>query len=173
MKTKQTLGSHLDKLKSVEKGLIVWALNGSNLLGYQVHHGMLPFVNVKDVMVALDLYRNATLQGKRVRQQIKDKLRDAYNISESTTFVLWLNDKKVAKRFGAHPERGHNIPLAQKKRVTVGVRWSLPKRDHEPDDDVLVTPHVVLKKSTEGCWMVTCERKYYGNVSTWLADNCM
>jgi hypothetical protein len=121
----------------------------------------------------LELFGKQTGQGRlRLASQVKFKLRDEYQISRASSWMMLLNNKKVAKRFGAHPERGHKIPHVTKKRVTVGVRWSLPKRDHEPDDDVLVQPHVVLKPKSKGWWEVTCENRYRAHVTTFLLDYC-
>lgn len=177
MTTKQTtLAVHLEKLKPKEKGIIVWALNATRQVGYEVHQGMLPFINVNDAIIALNLYSNTParqINNSRILAEVRSKLRQAYGINESVTFTMLLNSKKIAKRFGAHPERGHKIPHVQKKRVTVGVRWSLPKRDHEPDDDVLVAPHVVLKLfNRSGWWEVTCEKQYRNHVTTFLLDYC-
>jgi hypothetical protein len=58
--------------------------------------------------------------------------------------LMYLNDAKVARRFGSRPDLGKIIPGAGVKKVTVGVRWSLPKFDYEPDTDVIVRPRVAL-----------------------------
>lgn len=92
--------------------------------------------------------------------------------------VMILRDAKVLKHFGAHPERGKPMRMLALKRVTVGVRWSLPKQDYVPDDDVLVTPSVALKPVShpvKGCrtYHIQCEPRHLEKVTMWLADNCM
>lgn len=172
--TEATIGYHLDKLKPVERNLLMFALNHNNTLGYQIHLGMLPFVKVESALMALTSYDGiaCAMKGKRIARQLKMKLGSG-PASSAVNFVMYLNDKKIAKRFGAHPERGHKIPFVGKKRVTCGVRWSLPKRDFEPDRDVLVQPHVVLVKLYNGQWRVTCEGKHRQAVERFLCDYCM
>lgn len=173
MSKERTLAVHLEKLKPKEKGLIVWALNMTKHLGYEVHMGMLPFIKVDDALVVLAIYGGSTQNGRQIGAQLKSKLRQAYGVSDSVTWTMPLNTQKIAQRFGPHPERGHAIPYVAKKKVTVGVRWSLPKRNHEPDDDVLVTPHVVLRPSyTKGWWEVSCEKRYREHVTRYLLDYC-
>lgn len=86
--------------------------------------------------------------------------------------ILYLNDKKVAKHFGAYPERGRFIPSTV-KRVTVGVRWNLPKGCHEPDDDVLVRPVMALKCLGRGKWKLSVEPQFHEKAVSFLCDNCM
>jgi len=169
----RTLAAQLEKLKPIEKGYLVWVLNGSNHLGYEVHLGMLPFVSVDDALEALSKYGGSTSTGKITSANVRAKLKAAYGIGGHVTWSIKLNDAKVVKRFGAHPERGHKIQGVSKKRVTCGVRWSLPKRRHVPDDDVLVAPHVTLHPATlPGWWNVTCETKYREKVTMYLVDHC-
>lgn len=87
--------------------------------------------------------------------------------------ILYLSDKKVAKIFGAHPERGRVLPIVMKKRVTVGVRWSLPKMDYEPDDDVMVQPRIALQCVGKGKWKVIAAPEYLERAVNWLVDRCM
>lgn len=85
---------------------------------------------------------------------------------------MYLNDKKVAKHFGAHPERGRRISGVF-KRVTVGVRWSLPKKDYVPDDNVLVNPVLALKCIRRGYWEVTVEKQFAAVAEKFLTENCI
>jgi len=174
MSAKRTLAKHMEKLKPKEKGFIVWMLNSSNHLGYHIHLGMLPFVNVEDALACIERFDPTTSHNLRIIKEVKSKLRAAYHIGPSVTWAMKLNASRIVKRFGAHPERGHNIPHVQKKRVTVGVKWSLPKRDYVPDEDVMVQPHVVLRRSRvqQDYWHITCEKKYRAHVTTYLLDYC-
>ena len=85
--------------------------------------------------------------------------------------ILYLNDKKVVRRFGGNPERGIRLP-AVSKRVTVGVRWSLPRKKYEPDDNVLVNPIIALKSKGKGRWELICEPVYSRQAEQYLEANC-
>jgi len=84
---------------------------------------------------------------------------------------MYLNDAKVTRHFGKRPDLGKPIKGFIKK-VTVGVRWNLPKGCYEPDDDVDVAPTVALKCVGRGKWQVFVEEQYRGHVETWLLDKC-
>lgn len=86
--------------------------------------------------------------------------------------IIYLDNKKVAKVFGAHPERGRRL-TGISKRVTVGVKWSLPKKDYVPDDDVLVNPVLALKPMGRGRWQVLIEEQYRKEAERFLNDNCI
>lgn len=85
---------------------------------------------------------------------------------------LELNAKKIIRHFGLHPERGKALPCLPKKRVTVGMRWSLPKLDYVPDDDVRVNRMVALQHVRGSTWRVLCEEAYWPAVMTWLLEYC-
>lgn len=85
---------------------------------------------------------------------------------------MLLDDSKVYKRFGRHPEYGKALPFLPKEKVTVGVRWSLPKKNYVPDDDVLVTPTVSLTKIKPGLWRVACMKKHWTRTEAWLIEYC-
>lgn len=89
-----------------------------------------------------------------------------------TTFTMYLDDRKVLKQFGQRPWIGKRL-LGKVKKVTVGVRWSLPKKDYVPDDDVLVQPTVALTAIAKGKWRVTVEEKYREEAERFLMANCM
>jgi hypothetical protein len=163
------LAEALETLKPKEKHSICFALNETKILGYEVHPGLLPFVKVNDALRALYMVG----EGRRYYQQIMSKLKHLFSIDMASTWVMHLNDARVCRRFGAHPERGHTIQFAPKKKVTVGVKWSLPKGDYMPDTDVLVAPHVSLQCIQRGMWRVKCDAKYREMVSQYLVDYCM
>ena len=87
--------------------------------------------------------------------------------------LMYLNDAKVAKRFGTRPDLGKIIPGVGVKKVTVGVRWSLPKMDYEPDDDVVVRPRVALICKGKGKWEVLVEPQFREAAERYLMDFCM
>jgi len=90
----------------------------------------------------------------------------------SVSFTRYLDDRKVLKFFGTRPWMGKRLP-GKVKRVTVGVRWSLPKKDYVPDDNVLVQPCVVLSPLGKGKWRVTVEDQFREEADRYLSDNCM
>lgn len=83
-----------------------------------------------------------------------------------------LNSKKVLKHFGQRPWLGKALPCLPKKQVTVGVRWSLPKRDYVPDTEVWVNRTVALHHVQGNTWRVLCDEQYWPRVQTWLYQNC-
>lgn len=93
-------------------------------------------------------------------------------MKNSTRFKIFLTDVKVYKRFGRKPELGRALPFLPKKKVTVGVRWSLPRKDYVPDTDVLVTPSVALKRLSKDFWEVQCDAVHWPKVQSWLCDWC-
>lgn len=91
--------------------------------------------------------------------------------------TLILDNQKVLRRFNGHPERGAACYALPKKRVTVGVKWSLPKKDYVPDDDVHVTPHVALKflkRYPNGLskWQVIAAKEHLPKAVEWLLSTC-
>lgn len=90
----------------------------------------------------------------------------------ASTFTMYLDDRKVWKQFGQRPWLGKRLPGIFKK-VTVGVRWSLPHKQYEPDDDVLVQPTVALQPIKRGVWKVTVEKQYRAEAERFLMANCI
>lgn len=87
-------------------------------------------------------------------------------------FTMYLDDRKVLKQFGQRPWLGKRLPNVLKK-VTVGMRWSLPRQQFEPDDDVLVQPCVALRFLAKGRWEVSVEDQYRGAAERFLTNNCI
>ena len=169
----RTLAKHLEQFDKKDMAVIKWVLNQTNWLGYQVHDGLLPFVDGNKVLRAI--YHYNTDSGhpmSRRLAKVGQQLKELYKLENVATFEMKLIDRLVAKRFGPHPERGVKIPLAPKKRVTVGVRWCLPKRDFEPDDDVLVSPHVVLRCLGRHKWQVSVDPAYKVRIMMHLLQYC-
>lgn len=93
-------------------------------------------------------------------------------LPKAVSFVMYLDDGRVAKRFGPRPHLGCKLPFAG-KQVTVGIKWSLPKKDFIPDEKVMVQPAVTLKCLKRGKWLVTVEETYRQRTVDFLFDNCM
>lgn len=85
--------------------------------------------------------------------------------------VMFLDDRKVIKHFGPNPERGRVIRGAT-KRVTVGMRWNLPRQQWEPDDNVLVQAVVAMRRVKRGKWEVKVEPIFQRHAEQFLRDNC-
>jgi len=90
---------------------------------------------------------------------------------------LILNTQKVLRAFNGHPERGVACHWLPKKRVTVGVRWSLPHKDYVPDDDVHVTPHIALRlirRHPDGMseWELIINPEHRQQAVEWLLLRC-
>lgn len=169
--SKDTLGVHLSQFTKKERLALCFIFNQTDLMDVQVHLGLLPFIGVDKAILACA--RSGSFPSSRVQRQIFAKLKHIYQRGDGVEWVMYLSPLKVARRFGAHPERGHKIQYASKKRVTVGVRWCLPKKDYEPDDDVLVAPHVALRCVGKDTWLVSCEKRYRPMVTQYLTDHCV
>lgn len=87
--------------------------------------------------------------------------------------IMYLSDAKVARFFGPRPHLGRVIGGASlSKRVTVGVRWSLPRKDYEPDDNVVVRCAVALICKGKGKWEVKCDPRHNEIVRSYLMERC-
>jgi hypothetical protein len=171
MRTK-TLAKHLDLFDQKERLVLCHVLNSTTpkVMDTEVHLGLLPFIKVEAAYEAL-LAFTGTKGGIIVR--LTNRVKDLFDLGDIAQWDMALVDYKVLKRFGAHPERGHIIQYAAKKRVTVGMKWSLPKKTYIPDDDVLVAPHVTLKKVGKVQWRIRCEARYAEMVENYLVDHCV
>src|SRR5258706_5426680 len=95
----QTLAIHLDKFAPKERMIMCWLLQNSGHMKFDIHPGVLPFLKACDVLNAL-----AHTDG-RVVAAIKAKLKALYDIDDSMSFSMYLNNKKVVSRLGKYPER--------------------------------------------------------------------
>lgn len=91
---------------------------------------------------------------------------------DAIKFQMYLSDAKVAVRFGSRPWMGKLLPMTDKKRVTVGIKWSLPKKDYIPDEDVLVTQCVALRCIKKGLWEVSCSEMIREQTVNYLIRFC-
>jgi len=113
----------------------------------------------------------------RIAKEILVKLSEARDDRKGVAvFRMCLNVKKVYRHFGRNPEKGKPLNFLPKERVTVGVKYSLPKKDYVPDKDVLVAPCVKLKLVEKGplqrVWEVTVLERCRPAVELWLQQNC-
>ncbi len=172
VKPADNLGKIMRHFTGEDLAVIAFALNTYVRAGQApLEPAMVAFVPIKYCKFALAYEKTRRAIGLRKRIEV---------ILGRGKFEALLYHGKVAKHFGAHPERGRPIPpiLMKRDKVTVGVRWSLPKRDYVPDDNVLVRPVVALKfKSGSHArawswWEVHCEPIYWPQVEMWLIDHC-
>ena len=173
---------YMSILTSTEKVVLCRVLNHG--VDESIHPGVLPFVSRAKALVRLasviSLLKPPT-NGQRLFRQIQAKLIQDQGPSmsrvglEPVNFVRWsmrLDDIKVYRRFGPHPERGKPLPFLGKEKVTVGLKFSLPKRAYVPDKDVLVSPCVTLKRQSQGLWQVEVLARCQATVEDWLITNC-
>lgn len=145
-----------------------------------IHPGVLPFIAHRDAVCALNTIidkGNGVQPGLRLFKQIRSKLLNPKEAgfggsSNFTRFVMKLDDAKVYRVFGAHPERGKPLTFLPKEKVTAGMKWSLPKKRYEPDKDVLVTPCVTMHRITQGFWRVEVLSRCQHTVEQWLMEKC-
>jgi hypothetical protein len=168
-KSEPTLRHLVQLLTKEDRDYICDMLNQYTPRAYKVHHGMLPFIPIKEVFALTNLMAvgGFALARKRVIKVIESS-------PEATVRMnLFLRDQLVLKHFGKRPYLGKPLSHLPKKRVTVGVKWSLPKQSWVPDTDVLVSPTVALKKINTDFWEATCEACYWNEVHAWLIENCL
>ena len=191
---------YLGRLNAKEKAVIIYLMRAAGSQSSAIaHQGTLPFLPVREVVATLTLvadshYPEGSGFGsyKRICKEMLVKLAEAYEddvlhlgSGKSGPPVSWLmklDSKKVYRRFGAHPERGKPLSFLPKEKVSVGVKWSLPKRSYVVDNDVLVTPCVALKRKTHirdslynaawDNWEVQVSAKCRHAVEIWLTENC-
>lgn len=167
-----TIQSVLRRLSPTEQQIICNSLNVSKNTN-EYHRGMLPFVKLTEAAEALhQTYSNG--EKRRLHAKIIEKILKKGN---SVSFFMYLSPYKVGRQFGENPEIGVRIPGATPKRVSVGMRWSLPKQCNVVDDNVYVMPHVSLKLAKAisglcGRYIVTVEKKHRTIASQWLSDTC-
>jgi hypothetical protein len=170
--SKGTLADHIEKFSKKERAVLCYMINVINQdddVAVHVHLGLLPFIKSEAALDAVLRYAGP----QRLVAVVAEKLKRLYGIDDIAQMEMYLSNTKVIRRFGQNPERGHIIQYAAKKRVTVGVKWSLPHKDYIPDDDVLVAPHVTLKNVGGGRWRIRCESKYADMVQRYLMDHCI
>lgn len=178
---------YVNRFTEDEKATLCYIIRvyGNKELG-EVHKGLLPFLNTDIIVSALAKAKNApesttyTRYAKKALARIPEAWEDKAG-SGSTTFLMKLNPAKVYRHFGNHPEYGKPLNFLPKVKVTVGKRWSLPKKDYVDDKDVLVSPCVTLKQRTgkhgikphfTNTWEVTVLAKCRYAVEIWLLENC-
>lgn len=188
MRQESSMTKYLSVLDKVGKAVVCDVLRRHSQI-QDAHPGMLPFISVRMVVECLDRQIRDYPKSRYLRGLKLSLSQDASVAKDQVSFVMYLSDAKVAKRFGPKPHLGRALPCLPKKRVTVGMRWNLPRKQFEPDDDVYVKPTVALTKGNsrktynkskrtietypgQSHWHVSCGRKYQQAVMGWLVDFC-
>jgi hypothetical protein len=148
------------------------------------HQGLLPFINVDVVCQSLSLATIHAAQAyKDYAKRLLAKIPEVWeskvdNNFPKSSFVMQLDSAKVYRHFGSNPERGKPLNHLPKVKVTVGKKWSLPKKAWVDDRDVLVAPCVTLTRKhlagekARNLWTVVVLAKCRYAVEMWLLDNC-
>ncbi len=175
---------YMGRLSQKEKAVLLRLLR--EIPGEEHHfEGTLPFVSVHKAVGALELMvRSGVMLSdnwnayQRIAKEILVKLSEAReNRTGNARFLMRLNGKKVFRHFGRNPEKGKPMNFLPKVKVTVGVKFLLPKKQWVPDDNVLVAPCVKLKPMEKGplldrLWEVTVLERCRPAVELWLMQNC-
>lgn len=179
LKPETNLVKYLDRLSQKERLILCNCINTVGKVNDEpeIHLGLLPFYNHTKAVRACHTIISVSSGPTRLVKQIKAKLTsdETALFSGASAFVRFpmrLSDAKVYRYFGPHPERGKPLSILPKEKVTVGVKFSLPKKDYVPDKDVLVTPCVTLKRQTKNYWQVEVLAKCQHTVEQWLLDHC-
>lgn len=173
MASEKTLVDYMQVLSDKELDLLCSALSLTNDARFtNIHRGALPFVKLTDAIAALSNFHYGAGLTSRFAQKLLAKIGVNKKDKASVQFAMALSDKRVIKEFGPHPERGVKMK-GRKIKVTVGVRWSLPRKCYEPDDNVLVSPTFALKAVGKNHWVVTVNKAYREEVQRYLMDTCM
>jgi hypothetical protein len=176
--TEQTMALYLPKFRHTEKVVICAAVRQFSSIK-DCHIGMFALLSPRTVLMSLTLRRVEIGKdgvGYRLITELIQKvigLFPTYHKDGSTTFAAYLSENKVWK----HTNRTNTIQgvdikfKTPQKKVTVGVKWSLGKRDYVPDTEVLVDPVMNLKWAGVGIFQVTVEKQYLQAAQSYLLDN--
>ncbi len=168
---------YLSRLTGKEKAVLLNIIKEAWPDSQHHHDGTLPFISVSVAKGALQLvakggYASEKWQAyARMAQNILAKMAVPPKDDGKISFLMHLNAKKVFRQFGRSPERGKPLNFLPKEKVTVGVKFSLPKKQWVPDDNVLVAPSVKVRPHG-GMWEVTVARHHRKAVEHWLQANC-
>ncbi len=141
-----------------------------------LHAGLLPFVQLTEIAMALDtsLARRGVPDqpyvASRRLKQLRNKL-DAIVVGSRDKLLLKLDDGKVVKRFGVHPERGKPFPWLPPRAVKMQAISDHPMVSVD-EDRISVAPCVALVPHGHRMWEVQCEAQYRQRIETWLLDYC-
>lgn len=124
-----------------------------------------PFLQAKYVVDMLKLSRQ-----RKVRH-LAERCKGMMSKPEAG-LVMPLDDALVLKYFGKRPDLGRRLTGATTK-VTVGVKWSLPKLAWVDDDDVTVNFTVALHRLTDGQWGVLVDDRCRDQALEWLQQHCV
>lgn len=153
--------------------LRAWAVNSCSgfeeerLRYSNVGPALLPFVPIDTVRTAV--YSMAEF---RSDLQLSAKLKELTPAPPQFHRVLRLDGAKVAKTFGAHPERGRTFKWLPALARTAGWK-SKPFGRGLERAPVTVWPVIALKHIHGKRWELICNDEYRSVVENWIIDNLM
>lgn len=173
MQTKNLVGI-IDKLSKREQLAILWAINRNDNTTNQIHHGKLPFIEADYALDSLEIMGKVASKGSMVYRNTASRLRDLLDKlpDDKTKFQMYLDDSKVARRFGTKPWLG-KVMTGTYTRTTAGLKWSLPDKDYIRDKDVLLPHRMSLKPIRKGLWIVFVAKSQERRAVDYLMKYCM
>ena len=171
-----TLNTSYHLLSPKEKLILCGSISKHSTLHKDVTPATLAFISIEVAIAAVAISLSGagadSVLGKRAYKQLLQRLQVMGNMPRQGVISVTrrLNDAKVIKHFGQHPEMGRPIN-GHVKRVTAGMKNTFGRLS--PNDDVLVPPMVALKCKAKGTWDVTLESKYLKEVDRFLIDFCV
>jgi hypothetical protein len=161
----KTMAEYMHKLNGAEKAFICHAINTVSVKYHNVHPGILPFMPLQHVAHCLVCFQ----EHKRYCGQVLDILDWPQHDGLTTEFIIQLDDKKVLKRFGKHPERGklmtNWMPIKQKRKRKMFERAS--------DAYDMVAPTMKMVPTNKpGWWSVSVNPRYLRDARRFLRTYC-
>jgi len=149
---KENMSKMISQLTSTEQIIICGAYNifgDLDVNTVRLHRGLLPFAEVDGIIAALDNAAARAPKGSLTYKKLRDQIKEFYKIPEKGTisFQMYLNDGKVARKFGNHPELGKPILGA-------------------------LTTVMVLKLVKKGLWEVTVHEDWRERALNYLLYTC-
>lgn len=159
----ENLSKHLEQLSSAEQAVLVRVIQ-FNKQWADVHRGMLPFLPYNEV---INWYR-AWVLGNELAIRIHHRILSKLVHGRKSGHVVDLDDAKVFRRFGKHPERGVNIPTLET------IHRYRDRRPFERTKDAydVRAQTVALKHVGHNRWIIWAQEGPYPKVLEWLTDNC-
>ncbi len=156
------LHEHLKYFSSNEKVVLLNVIKFKWGWGHY-HIGMLPFMNRREVAGWVAAWTGGNANARRIHRQILMKL----CVSPASTDFVMLDDVKVRRRFGNHPERGVMIPGLPSMHV------KRERKMFERVKDAYDVTHkiVSLRNVGRNRWVVSCEDRVKQQVLSWLQAN--
>lgn len=161
-----------------DRALLCLVVNAHGELGYDVHQGLLPFVNINVATVCLHKAIENQPDRTKVFLRIIAKIADAADPRDRITWTLSLKAAKVNKKCSPSFDKGMRVPYVAPQKVTAGLKWSLARQAYVPDDDTMVSPmffmSLVERRAFNGwsIYAVTCQKRHRAVITDYLLKEC-